>query len=80
MPLDKPSVRLYTILNLRMKGGETNMNNKNLVNFIREHGVKATDCTYKIAVLDEYSKEGKDYQEIVYIEPTLQAARDFLGY
>lgn len=51
-----------------------------LVKYIQSHGKKARDCGYKIAVLDETIVNGKLHKEIVYIDPTYKAVREWLGY
>lgn len=56
------------------------MKNKKLVDFIRDYGVKASDCTDKIAVVEKYSKEGKNNKEVKYIPPTFEEVTKFLGY
>lgn len=56
-----------------------------LIKYIEDHGFKT--CGFKagkkgfdIAVMDEYTKDGKTYTEIVYVESTIETVKTWLGY
>jgi len=59
---------------------------KAALNFMKQHSpgddavLRKVDGEWKIRVTEVWTKDGETHSERVTIEPTLKAARDWLGY